>query len=212
LLIEKNLKIYSEIEIRIVHNLIGLKNSQLNKIKEIYSHPQAISQTMNWIRSNIPNAEIVKTNSTAQAVKMIAEFGDNTKVAIGADIAAKLNNLEIIASGIEDNPSNFTRFLIISKRENIETEGNYKTSLVFVVKHVPGALYTVLKLFADNNINLLKIESRPRRQGLWEYIFLMDFEGSHKDIKIQKIFEKMKEVTIWYKVLGTYIPKTVEKK
>lgn len=212
LLIDKNLKIYSEIEIRIMHNLIGLKDTQLKKINAIYSHPQAISQTMNWIRNNIPNAEIIKTNSTAQAIKKVAKMGDATKVAIGTEIAAKLNNLEIIVSGIEDNTSNYTRFYIISKKENVKTEGDYKTSLVFVTKHVPGALFNVLKIFADDNINLMKIESRPRRQGLWEYIFLMDFEGHPDDAKIKDALEKMKESTVWYKILGSYVPRTVNKK
>jgi len=210
LLIEKNLKIFSEFEIRIIHNLIGLKNTQLNKIKRVYSHPQALSQTRNWIRSNIPYAELIKTNSTAQAVKQIAKLGDIKNVAIGADITANLNSLEIIAKGIEDNPSNYTRFLVISRKESVESADNYKTSVVFVTKHVPGALHRVLKLFADENINLLKIESRPRRQGLWEYIFLMDFEGHKNEKKIESILNKMKEVTVWYKILGSYIPKSFE--
>ncbi len=212
LLIEKNLKIYSEFEIRIIQNLIGFEDTQINKINAVYSHPQAISQTKNWLRSNIPNAEIIKTNSTAQAVKKIANLGDNRNVAIGSDIAANLNNLEIVARGIEDNPSNYTRFLVISKEESKELADSYKTSIIFVTKHVPGALYGVLKIFAKENINLLKIESRPRRQGLWEYIFLLDFEGHKNDKKIKSALNKMKDITVWYKILGSFVPKSFENK
>ena len=136
LLIEKNLKIYSEFEIRIIHNLIGFKDTQINKIKTVYSHPQALSQTRNWLRSNIPNAEIIENNSTAQAVKKIANLGDNRNVAIGTDIAAILNDVEIIERGIEDNPSNYTRFLVISKKESKEIADNYKTSIIFVTKQL----------------------------------------------------------------------------
>ena len=212
LLIEKNLKIYSEFEIRIIQNLIGFEDTQINKINAVYSHPQAISQTRIWLRSNIPNAEIIKTNSTAQAVKKIVNLDDNRNVAIGSEIAANLNNLEIVARGIEDNSSNYTRFLVISKKESKESADIYKTSIVFVTKHTPGALYNVLRIFAEENINLLKIESRPRRQGLWEYIFLMDFEGHKNDKVIKSVLNKMKDITVWYKILGSFVPKSFENK
>ena len=92
----------------------------------------------------------------------------------------------------------------ISKEENDQKEGKIKTSIVFVTKHVPGALYSVLKIFADAGINLSKIESRPRRKGRWEYIFLMDFEGDKDDPEINNILNKLNEIVIWYKILGSY--------
>ena len=204
LLIEKNLIIYGEIELRIVQNLISLKNSDLSKIRNIYSHPQAFAQVRTWLKTNLPTANIINLNSTAEAVKKVKELNDEENGAIGTEFASKLHDLKILSSNIEDNPSNFTRFLIISKKENEIKGEKLKTSLVYVVKHVPGALYRVLKVFSDENINLTKIESRPRRKGKWEYIFLMDFEGDKDDPKIKKVLELMNQNVIWSKILGSY--------
>ncbi|MFW9942098.1 MAG: prephenate dehydratase, partial [Candidatus Thorarchaeota archaeon] len=204
LLIEKNLIIYGEIELRIIQNLITIKSSDLSKIHTIISHPQAFAQTRIWIKTNLPNASLISVNSTAEAVLRVKELNDESHAAIGTEFSSQVYNLKVLSSNIEDTPSNFTRFLIISKRENDYKEGKIKTSVVFVTRHTPGALYRVLKIFADANINLLKIESRPRRRGRWEYIFLMDFEGDKTEEKIIKIFKKMNENVIWYKILGSY--------
>jgi len=204
LLIEKNLIIYGEIELRIIHNLISLKTSDFSALKVIYSHPQAFAQTKTWIKKNLPNANLINMNSTAQAVKKVKELNEEKNAAIGTEFASRIHGLKILSSNIEDNPSNFTRFLIISKKANETKSDKLKTSLVFVVKHVPGALYKALKVFSDANINLTKIESRPRRKGKWEYIFLMDFEGDKNDPKIKKVLELINQNVIWSKILGSY--------
>ncbi|MFX0141081.1 MAG: prephenate dehydratase [Candidatus Hodarchaeota archaeon] len=204
LLIEKNLVIYGEIELRIIHNLISLKSSEISEIETIYSHPQAFAQTRIWIKKNLPHANLINLNSTAQAVKEVKELNDIKNAAIGTEYASRIHDLKILSSNIEDNPSNFTRFLIISKKENEIKGEKLKTSLIFVVKHVPGALYKALEIFSDANINLTKIESRPRRKGKWEYIFLMDFEGDKDDPKIKKVLDLMSQNVIWYKILGSY--------
>ncbi len=204
LLIEKNLVIYGEIELRIIQNLISLKHSELSKIKNIYSHPQAFAQVRAWLKKNLPNAVLINMNSTAEAVENVNALKNEENAAIGTEFASKIHNLKILSSNIEDNPSNFTRFLIISKKENEIKGEKLKTSLVYVVKHIPGALYSVLKVFSDANINLTKIESRPRRRGKWEYIFLMDFEGDKDDPKIQQVLDLMNQNVIWYKILGSY--------
>ena len=204
LLIDKELLIYGEIELRIVQNLISLKNSKLENIKNIISHSQAFAQTKQWIKINLPEANLIEASSTAEAVRRIKENNNESYGAIGPEIASNIHGLKVLNSRIEDNPANFTRFLIISKKENEEKEGQIKTSLVFVTKHVPGALFQVLKIFADAKINLSKIESRPRRKGRWEYIFLMDFEGDKDDPEIRSIFNKLSESVIWYKILGSY--------
>ncbi|MFX1279826.1 MAG: prephenate dehydratase [Promethearchaeota archaeon] len=204
LLIEKEMFIYGEIELRIVQNLISVENSDLSKIQNIISHPQAFAQTRIWLKENLPKVNLVSVNSTAEAIRRVQELNDNSYAAIGPEFSSKLYNLKILSSNIEDNPLNYTRFLIISKKENRFKEGKLKTSVIFVTKHTPGALYAVLKIYADANINLLKIESRPRRRGRWEYIFLMDFEGDKEDPKIKNIFENMSNNVIWYKILGTY--------
>ncbi|MHA1294344.1 MAG: prephenate dehydratase [Promethearchaeota archaeon] len=204
LLIEKNIIIYGELELKINQNLITLRDSNLEKIKTIYSHPQAFAQTRGWIKANLPLAKLVNTSSTSAAVKKIKELKDSSNAAIGTEIAGKFYDLKILASNIEDIPDNYTRFIVISKKENELKEGKVKTSIVYVTKHIPGALYRVLKLFAEADINLTKIESRPRRKGRWEYIFLMDFEGDKENSKVQETIEKMKENVIWYKILGSY--------
>jgi chorismate mutase/prephenate dehydratase len=204
LLIEKNLVIYGESELRIIHNLITLKEADKTSIEKIYSHPQAFAQTRTWIRTNIPNVTLINVNSTAEAVKKVKELNDVKNCAIGTKFASEYYDLKILSSNIEDHPSNFTRFLILSRRENKFKGDKLKTSLVFVTKHIPGALYSVLKIFADAEINLTKIESRPRRRGRWEYIFLMDFEGDKDSPKIQSVLEKLKDHVIWYKNLGSY--------
>jgi len=204
LLIERNLFIYGELELRIVHNLISINNSDLLKINNIISHVQAFAQTKKWIRSHLPNAKLINANSTAEAVQKVRELNDESYAAIGTEFSSKPSELKILRSRIEDSSLNYTRFLIISKKENKHKEGLIKTSIVFVTKHIPGALYSVLQIFAKTNINLLKIESRPRRNGRWEYIFLMDFEGDKKDQKVIDVLDKMSENVIWFKILGSY--------
>ena len=204
LLIEKDLFIYGEIELRIIQNLISLDGSDLSKIEVIHSHPQELAQSKNWIKTNIPKAKLVNTNSTAEAILKVKNLDNIKHAAIGTEFASQNYGLKIISSKIEDNPSNITRFLIISKKENPLKEEKMKTSLLYVVKNVPGALYQVLRFFSEANINLLKIESRPRRRGKWEYIFLMDFEGDKDDSKIKKVLDLMSQNVIWYKILGSY--------
>ncbi len=204
LLIEKNLFIIGEQEIRIVQNLISIKDSDIAKIHHIISHPQAFAQAKKWLKTHLPNAKLIDANSTSEAVLKIRDLKDESYAAIGTEFSSNLEGLKILRPRIEDSSLNFTRFLIISKKENNQKEGKVKTTLVFVTKHVPGALYGVLKIFADSNINLLKIESRPRRMGHWEYIFLMDFEGDKKEKNVLNVLDKVNEKVIWYKILGSY--------
>ncbi len=200
-LIEFDVKIYAELEIRIIQSLIGLESIPFSEIKKIYSHPQAIAQTSLWRAKNCPNAEIIEVGSTSQAVRKVKELKDKTCVAIGNSLSANIYNLIELEKGIENNVQNYTRFIVISKNDRAPT-GNDKTSIVFVVKHEPGSLFSILKIFAENKLNLTKIESRPAKNGLWEYIFLCDYEG-HKTTT-QPILDKIKESTIWIKILGSY--------
>ncbi len=204
LLIENDLFIYGENEVRVIQNLISLKEAKLSDIKNVFSHPQAFAQTRIWLKSNLPNVEITEVTSTAEAVRRIKKLADKSYAAIGTDFAANIYELKVLNSNIEDEKSNYTRFLIISKKENPLKAEKMKTSIVFVTKHIPGALYCVLKIFSDAEINLSKIESRPRRKGRWEYIFFMDFEADKNDPKAEKALEQMKANVIWQKILGTF--------
>jgi len=204
ILIEKELLIYSEIELRIIQNLIGLKESKVSDIKHIFSHPQAFAQTRLWIKENLPNVNLINVSSTAEAVRRVRKLYDRSYGAIGTVFASKVYDLEILKSKIEDEPINYTRFLILSKKEYPLKTEKMKTSVVFATKHVPGALYNVLKIFSDAKINLSKIESRPSRKIRWEYIFFMDFEGDKDEPYVNEAVQLMKTNVIWYKILGSY--------
>lgn len=204
LLIENDLFIYGELDIRVIQNLISLKSAEISGIKNVFSHPQAFAQTKIWLKSNLPNASITEVTSTAEAVRRVRKLDDNAFAAIGTEFAADIYELKVLDSNIEDEKSNYTRFLIMSKKENPVKAEKMKTSIVFITKHVPGALYWVLKIFSDANINLSKIESRPRRKGKWEYIFFMDFEADKSDPKATQALEQMKANVIWQKILGTF--------
>ncbi len=204
LLIEKDLKVHGEIELQINQNFLTLKEVKLERIKNVYSHPQAFAQTRNWLKANLPNAQLINVNSTAEAAKLIKDKKEITNAAIGTSLAADLYDLNIKDKNIEDKASNFTRFLIISEKENQIKGDLNKTSIIFVTKHTPGSLFKVLEVFSEADINLLKIESRPRKTGRWEYIFLMDFEGHIKDPKVEEVIQKMEQNVIWYKILGSY--------
>ena len=204
LLIENDIFIYSELEVRVIQNLISLKEAEISDIKNVLSHPQAFAQTKVWLKTNLPNVKITEITSTAEAVRRVRKLADSSYAAIGTEFAADIYELKVLNSNIEDEKSNFTRFVIISKKENPLKTDKMKTSIVFVTKHIPGALYWVLKIFSDANINLSKIESRPRRKGRWEYIFFMDFEADKSDSNAAKALEQMKANVIWQKILGTF--------
>ena len=204
LLIARNLIIHGEIDLRIIQNLISLKGADINNIKNIFSHPQAFSQTRSWIKANLPNANLIDVSSTAEATRRVRKLNDPTYAAIGTEFASDIYELEVANSMIEDDTTNFTRFLIISKNINPIKEGKMKTSIVFVTKHEPGALYWVLKIFSDASINLSKIESRPFKKVRWEYIFLVDFEGDNDDENVKEALRLIETNVVWLKILGSY--------
>jgi len=204
LLIERELFIYGEVEVRVIQNLICLNDAELSDIKNVISHPQAFAQTKAWLKANLPNVNILDISSTAEAVRRVRKLNDKSYAALGPEIAAELYDLKVLNYKIEDESSNFTRFLVLSKIENPLKGEKMKTSIVFVTKHVPGSLYWVLKIFSDAEINLSKIESRPRRKGRWEYIFLVDFEADKNDPNAKLALEQMKSNVIWQKILGSF--------
>jgi chorismate mutase/prephenate dehydratase len=207
LLLDSPLKVCGETELRISHCLICNYGVSLDSIKKIYSHPQALGQCQAFIKHL--KCELVPAYDTAGSVKMIKEKKIMDGAAIASKRAAVIYNMNIINSGIEDNPNNFTRFFVLAK-EDAPPSGNDKTSLVFSVKHKPGALYEFLKQLADNNINMTKLESRPTRQKPWVYNFYLDFEGHRLDDKVKETLKQLEDYTIFLKVLGSY-PKAGKK-
>ncbi len=202
LLLAHNLFITGEIKLRIVHNLIVNPGVGLKQIKKVYSHPQALSQCKNFIRS-LGRAESIPVYDTAAAVRLIKTQNLIDVAAIASIQAAIDYELEILKSEIEDNHKNFTRFLIVSPdQEEIETDG--KTSVVFSTQNIPGALFKSLSVFALRDINLLKIESRPLQGDPWKYLFYLDFEGGLQEISCQRAIENLKEITTFLRILGSY--------
>ncbi len=197
---EYGLKVCGEIYESISHHLMN-QTGKLEDIKKILSHPQAIAQCRKWLRKKLPSVTIETVSSTALAARWAAV--DENVAAIASLVAAKLYHLQIVAKNIEDIKGNSTRFWIIGKTE-IPPTGNDKTSLIFSVADKPGALFEVLRCFADRKINLTKIESRPSKREPWKYIFFLDCEGHIKDEKIQQCLEEMKKYCIQVVWLGSY--------
>jgi len=202
LLLENNVRIVGEVNLRIELNLIAPADVELYQVKTVYTHPAAIGQCRNFWK-NHPNLEIVPTYDTAGSVKIISEKGLTATAAIASQQAAADYNMTILAHEIEDYPENFTRFLIIATDE-INFGAANKTSIVFATKHMPGALFKSLSVFFLRDLNLLKIESRPLRGTPWQYIFYLDFEGSMDQKTCQNALRHLEEIAEFIKVLGSY--------
>ena len=198
--VPSEVKISAEIMTRISHDLISLSGDAWD-MKKIYSHPQALSQCRDWLRTNFPHVPLEEAGSTARAAQMAAE--DSKAAAIAGSLAASLYGLKTVASQIEDQPNNYTRFLVLGRR-GAERTGKDKTSVLFIVSHAPGTLFRVLQVFYEKEINLTKIESRPNKGKPWEYVFFIDFEGHATDPHVAQVLHEVKERVLFVKLLGSY--------
>ncbi|MBN2239363.1 MAG: prephenate dehydratase [Dehalococcoidales bacterium] len=201
LLLDTDLNICGETELRVVHCLITHPGTKLEDIKRIYSHPQALGQCQAFLKHL--NCELIPATDTAGSVKMIKEKGIIDAAAIASARASEIYGMQILAKEIEDNPYNYTRFLVI-KKEKSPPSGRDKTSIVFSVEHQPGSLFRFLKIMTEGNLNMTKIQSRPTRQKPWQYNMYLDFEGHCEDEEVKKTLEKMKGNALFLKVLGSY--------
>jgi 3-deoxy-7-phosphoheptulonate synthase len=172
LLQEYDLKIIGEITIRVQHALIAHKNVSKNDIKKILAPPPAFSQCKNYL-DQYPHIELVPVTATSSAVRQVKESEDTGVAAIGSTMAANIFDMNILEESIEDNPRNYTRFAIIAKEVKGHKKVN-KTSIIFSTGNKPGALYEVMKVFSEYQINLVKLESRPMLGKPWEYMFYAD--------------------------------------
>ncbi len=197
--IDSELKIWAEVSLPIDHNL--LSNTSIDKIKTVYSHPQAFAQCRLWIESNLSGALLEEVSSTAEAARL-ATSKENS-AAIASDVASQLYSLKIIAKDIEDSGPNFTRFLIISK-SSPERTGRDKTSVMFSIKDRVGALYDMLHPFKEYKINLTKIESRPSRRKVWDYFFFVDMKGHQGDANVADALKELEKECDYMKILGSY--------
>lgn len=206
LFLQYDLKVRGEIVLKIVHCLIANPETQLNSVKVIYSHPQALAQCRNFLESL--GCELISTYDTAGSVKMIKEKGMIDAAAIAGERAAEIYRMKILAKEIADNLNNYTRFFVLSRTEP-PPSGNDKTSIIFSTRHVPGALYKALGEFAVRGINLTKIESRPTKQRPWEYNFYLDFEGHRSEEGCAEALKELRTKSVFVKILGSY-PKAPE--
>jgi prephenate dehydratase len=199
LLYSTSLNVIGEIYHRVEHCLIGI--GKLEDVDTVYSHPQALGQCRKFIEEH--NMKTIPAYDTAGSVKIVKELNKKNCACIASKTSSSIYNMPIISENIANNPNNYTRFLILSKKESTQTE-NDKTSIIFSIKHEPGSLFRIIDNFHKNNVNLTKIESRPTKSNTWEYNFYVDFEGNAKNPKILEMLEKIKQESLFMKVLGSY--------
>lgn len=197
--IYSDINIVAEIKLDVKHNLVS--KYPLDEIKKIYSHPQAFAQCRKWLIENLPKAELIEATSTANAAESASLY--HSSAAIASKLASEKYGLEILSKGIQDEVNNKTRFLVVGHAMKKKT-GNDKTSIVFSVKHEPGALHKILDILEKHNLNMTKIESRPIKKKLWEYVFYLDFEGYIEDENVKKALEELEQVCSFLKILGCY--------
>ena len=185
LIFKYRLNIYAEHFFPIKHNLLGVKGSNLNDIKDVYSHAQALSQSSNFIKNNNLNENV--RADTAGSAKYISDTKDKTKAAIASELSAKIYNLEILKQDIQDEKNNVTRFLLMGKEiyQPELKDDNYITSFLFKLKSKPAALYSALSGFAINGVNMTKLQSFPEKNSFSSFFFLCDIEGHIEDKKIK---------------------------
>ncbi len=212
MLIESPLKICGEVTLRI-HQYLMSQTADLSTITKIYSHQQSLAQCREWLDRQLPEIERIAVNSNAEAAKMAAT--ESGAAAIGSSAAAEIYKLAIVAENIEDEPNNTTRFIILGK-QNVESSCSQledticfdKTSIMFTAANKPGALQSLLKPIADNGLSMTRIESRPSRSGLWQYLFFVDIDGHLSQTAVKKALEEIKKEASLLKILGSY-PKAV---
>lgn len=209
LLQTRKLGVTGEVYQRVRHCFIVNRNARKSNIKFAYSHPQALAQCRRYLQKHV--IDPVPAYDTAGAVKLVKQNKMKDAGAIASKRAAELYDMEILEEGIEDRKNNYTRFIVVShlQKKNAAARvpspnGPHKTSIIFSVKHVPGALFGIVGEFAIRKINLTKIESRPTKDTPWEYNFYVDFEGHAEDKQVKQALKAIRPKTLFLKVLGSY--------
>jgi prephenate dehydratase len=202
LLNESTLHVVGEQIVHVHHNLMVKSGTTLTEVKRVYSHPQALAQCQAFIEEH--KFEAVTDFDTAGAAKILSENGGEGKAAIATKRAAEIYGLDILAHNIEDEDFNYTRFFILGQDEARRTEGKQKSSLVLATRHRPGDLLNCLEEFRNQDVNITKLESRPRRDKPWSYLFYVDVEGHIEDANMQKAMAGLMRKAAYVKFLGSY--------
>ena len=196
------LKIVGEIILPIKHNLLAKVGTNKSEVNLISSHPQALAQCRKYIKHQFPGVAVFEANSTAEAALMAGQ-GNGSIAAIGNEKAAEYYGLTVIDGDIQDCKENKTRFVVVSKEDGLIT-ANAKTSLVITITDRPGGLYQILKEFALANVNLTKIESRPAKRNLGDYLFFVDLLGSSKEPPVKECLEAIEDIAASLRIIGSY--------
>ena len=202
LLLDSDLTVTGEVLVAVRHCLISHPFSELEDIKRIYSHPQALGQCRAFL-SRFPQWEKIPSYDTAGSVRMIKERNRIEEAAIASKRAASVYGMKVLQEDIQSTHQNFTRFFVVEKAGSILDHGD-KTALAFALKNVPGALYDTLGIFAARGVNLNKLESRPRRGRTWEYVFYVDIEGHVNDPQVAAALTDLVRKASFVKVFGSF--------
>jgi chorismate mutase/prephenate dehydratase len=203
LLLQTPLKVCGEVALPI-HQLLLAQHRDLARIKKIYSHPQSFSQCHEWLNANLPHLAgeaRINAASNADAARLASQ--DKNAAAVAGKKAGEAYGLTVCATNIEDDPNNTTRFLVIGAQE-VAASGKDKTSLAMSARNRPGAIHELLAPLAQHGVSMSRLESRPSRAGLWEYVFFVDIEGHQQDPKVAQALQELRELAAFLKVLGSY--------
>lgn len=203
LLSEYNVAIIGEQILKVDHALLGIKGAKIEDIKTVYSHPKAIAQCDEYIRTKHIDWDVKNLHNTAVSAQKIRDDGDVTQAAIGSAFNAELYNLEILERSIQDNKNNETRFIIVSKEKKYTSKAD-KISLCVEIAHEPGSLYRILSNLMFNGINMNRIESRPIKGVNWQYRFFIDISGNLDDEAVKNALVGLQEECVSLRVLGNY--------
>lgn len=195
-----SLSIAGEVSLRIHHHLMS-RAADLDAIRTLYSHQQSLAQCRGWLDLHLPNAERIAVGSNAEAARLAAL--DGTAGAVAGEPAAEIYDLRILAQRIEDDPGNTTRFLVIGTRDAAPS-GNDKTSLVLSCRNQAGGLHRLIAPLAEHGISMARIESRPSRRGIWDYVFFIDILGHRQDPAVAAALAHLEREALMLKVLGSY--------
>ena len=200
LMLQTPLTIVGEIKLRIQQNLLA-KGIAIDAVTKVYSHAQSLAQCVRWLAQQLPSAARVAVASNAEAARLAAS--EPGAAAIAGEAAAAIYGLDIVAAHIEDEPNNTTRFWVLG-RHGAGPSGKDETSLVMSAKNQPGAMYALLEPFAKHGVSMSRLESRPARTGLWEYLFFVDLEGHQDDMAVAAAIAELKLRAPFLKLLGSY--------
>ena len=195
-----DLKVCGEVQLPISHQLLSHADG-LTSVEKVYAHPQALAQCRSWLERYLPDAEVIAANSNAEAALIAAK--QPSVAAIAGEIAAKLYSINILASGIEDEQNNTTRFLIIGN-DSYSASGEDKTTIMVSTPNKVGSLFELLKPLYDLGVDMSRIESRPSRQSNWDYVFFIDLNGHVDDPKLGQALTELEARSAFYKLIGSY--------